>query len=278
MKEADPGTPDQQQRAAPEPVHRAERDECRHHVHDAGDDDIEEDRAHAVAGRAEDLFGVVEDHIDAAPLLQHGKGDADEEDAAHAGGEEVAEVHLPHFFRGDRLLDRGTFRIRRRHRRRCAAGRSRARSTAPFLISQRGLSGMASDPRKNTTAGIATTVNIQRHPSCPFHDMRMNSAVSAIRHGVGEAPVHHLRGEHADDDRELIQRHQSPTHMRRCDLGDVHRRQCAGHADRNASGDAPDDERGETPGPAGQDGGDGEQRRRQQEQAFPAEPVAHCLP
>ena len=48
----------------------------------------------------------------------------------------------------------------------------------PDLASQRGLSGINRVPRKNTTAGTTTAVNIQRHPRCPFQDMRIKAAVA----------------------------------------------------------------------------------------------------
>src|SRR5271170_5621029 len=45
--------------------------------HNTGNDDVKEDTRERVAGGREDLFGVVEDNIDTAPLLQHREGDAD---------------------------------------------------------------------------------------------------------------------------------------------------------------------------------------------------------
>ncbi len=54
----------------------------------------------------------------------------------------------------------------------------RAASTLPFFISQRGLSGTNNMPRKKTSAGPAVNPNIQRHPCCPNHEVRMNSSLA----------------------------------------------------------------------------------------------------
>ena len=53
------------------------------------------------------------------------------------------------------------------------------------FTSQRGLSGIMRDPAKNAADGSATTVNIQRHPSCPFHEARINSVEAPS--GTGSA-------------------------------------------------------------------------------------------
>jgi hypothetical protein len=47
-----------------------------------------------------------------------------------------------------------------------------------LTASQRGLSGTNSAPRKKTSDGAVTAVNIQRQPNCPFHDWRIASAVA----------------------------------------------------------------------------------------------------
>src|SRR5258708_25863316 len=59
----------------------------------------------------------------------------------------------------------------------------RALSVAPLAASQRGLSGIMNIPMKNRVAGIAVTPNIQRHPTCPFHEFKISLAV-AVR-GTG---------------------------------------------------------------------------------------------
>lgn len=67
-----------------QPVDEADGDEGEDQVDRAGDDDVEEDAAHAVARGGEDLIGVVEDDVDAAPLLVDGQDDADDEHLGQA--------------------------------------------------------------------------------------------------------------------------------------------------------------------------------------------------
>src|SRR5260370_29451594 len=65
----------------------------------------------------------------------------------------------------------------------------RALSVAPLAASQRGLSGIMNIPMKNRVAGIAVTPNIQRHPTCPFHEFKISLAVA----GGGKGPaVNHV--------------------------------------------------------------------------------------
>src|SRR5260370_15737409 len=54
----------------------------------------------------------------------------------------------------------------------------RALSVAPLAASQRGLSGIMNIPMKNRVAGIAVTPNIQRHPTCPFHEFKISLSVA----------------------------------------------------------------------------------------------------
>ena len=68
MEQADPGAAHQQQDTPPEMIHGLDGHKSEHQQNDPGDDDVKQDRADAVTGLAENLFGVVEDHVDAAPL------------------------------------------------------------------------------------------------------------------------------------------------------------------------------------------------------------------
>ena len=62
-------------------------------------------------------------------------------------------------------------------------------------------------------------------------------------------PVDELRREDADDDGQLVDRHQPAAHLRRRDFGDVHRREVRGQADGHAAQHAPGDEDGEAAAP-----------------------------
>src|SRR5260370_32532074 len=54
-----------------------------------------------------------------------------------------------------------------------------ALSVAPLAASQRGIAGIMNVPMKNKVVGIAVTPNIQRHPTCPFHEFKMSAALAA---------------------------------------------------------------------------------------------------
>ena len=54
----------------------------------------------------------------------------------------------------------------------------RARSLAPFLTSQRGLSGTKNMLTKNSSDGTAVRANIHRQPAWPYQDVRMNSSLA----------------------------------------------------------------------------------------------------
>ena len=79
---ASPAEPTSISGLRPQPVDEPDGDEGEDQVDRAGDDDVEQDVADAVAGGREDLLGVVEDDVDAAPLLEDGQDDADDEDLA----------------------------------------------------------------------------------------------------------------------------------------------------------------------------------------------------
>src|SRR5260370_12325487 len=64
----------------------------------------------------------------------------------------------------------------------------RALLVAPLAASQRGLSGIMNIPMKNRVAGTAVTPNIQRHPTCPFHEFKISLSV-AVR-GKGPPDRH----------------------------------------------------------------------------------------
>ena len=71
-----PAAAEKHQRATANAIDEAEREQRENEVDRAGDDDVEENAADAVAGAAIDVFGVVEDDVDAAPLLQDGERDS----------------------------------------------------------------------------------------------------------------------------------------------------------------------------------------------------------
>jgi len=95
------------------------RNQSEQQVDGAGDDDVEQDVSDAVARVAIDLLRVIEEHVDAAPLLQHGQGYADQQWAAQGGREQFEHAGLRHLrFAGDGSLNGEYLRGRRRlHRR-----------------------------------------------------------------------------------------------------------------------------------------------------------------
>ncbi len=90
VRERDAGATDEHERPAAKTIHHAEGDQGADQVDGAGDHDIEQDAVDVVAGAAVDLFGVVEDDVDAAPLLQHGEEDADGQHLAQARNQQRA--------------------------------------------------------------------------------------------------------------------------------------------------------------------------------------------
>ena len=71
--------PKQHEKAAADAVDKEHGEQGEDEIDGAGDDDVEQDVVHAVAGAAIDLFRIVEEDVDAAPLLQHRQADADEQ-------------------------------------------------------------------------------------------------------------------------------------------------------------------------------------------------------
>jgi len=67
--------------------------------------------ADGVAGGGEDVFGVVEDDVEAAPLLEGGEDHADEDDHEELGFEEVAEADVSDFFGGEGAANVGHFEL-----------------------------------------------------------------------------------------------------------------------------------------------------------------------
>ena len=93
-------------------------------------------------------------------------------------------------------------------------------------------------------------MNIQRQPNWPFHDWRMTAAVAPSGTFCGNQPVDDLGRKDAEDDRQLVDRHQPPADVGGRDLRNVHRRQIRGQADGHAADDPPGhepDERGAQP-------------------------------
>ena len=63
----------------------ARRNEREDHVDRAGDDDVEENVGDLVSGCGKDLLRIVEDHVDAAPLLQNREHNAEQQALCHSG-------------------------------------------------------------------------------------------------------------------------------------------------------------------------------------------------
>ena len=72
-----PAQPNSISRGRPQRSTVRQGDEGERQVDHAGDDDEQQDRVHAKTGLFEDVLGVIEQHVDAAPLLQHGQRAAD---------------------------------------------------------------------------------------------------------------------------------------------------------------------------------------------------------
>src|SRR5579859_1997416 len=63
-------------------------------VNGAGDHDVEEYIVGSVAGAAIDLGSIVEENVDASPLLQRSKGDAHKQDLPEGGEQKLAPREL----------------------------------------------------------------------------------------------------------------------------------------------------------------------------------------
>jgi hypothetical protein len=84
----------------------------RRQIHRAGPGDVLEHARNVIAGGAEDLLGVIEDDVDAAPLLEHREHHAEHKHLAHLRLQQVREAHPLDFFACQRGLDVGDRRIR----------------------------------------------------------------------------------------------------------------------------------------------------------------------
>ena len=84
MRNADPDTARQHERTPAPPVHDRHGDEREEKVDRAGNHDIQHDLVRTQPGRAVHLFRIVEQDVDAAPLLQYRKHNADEQNLARA--------------------------------------------------------------------------------------------------------------------------------------------------------------------------------------------------
>src|SRR6266567_3881633 len=76
--------------AAPEAVDEDHGEHGEDEVNCAGDDDVEKYIVGSVAGATIDFGGVVEEDVDAGPLLEHSEGDANKEDLAECGKKKLA--------------------------------------------------------------------------------------------------------------------------------------------------------------------------------------------
>src|SRR4029077_2376188 len=85
-------------------IHQTHGDECKNQVHRAGDDNIEKNIRNFEAGGGKDLLGIVEDDVDATPLLENREDNPDEERLSNAGLEQLSELRffcLIHYGRPD---------------------------------------------------------------------------------------------------------------------------------------------------------------------------------
>ena len=179
----------------------------------------------AVPGVLEDLLGIIEDHVDSAPLLKHGQHHAEKQHLRQPGIEQFPEID-PLGFIGQRAFDLG------HGGRGIAFAPDAAQDVASGLASrrrlssQRGLSGTKNMPRKKRADGTAVRPNIHRQHVVPYQESRMNSA-SVAASGMLPRPRSQLviwASKHAADDRELIDGNQPAAHSRRRNFGDIHRR------------------------------------------------------
>ena len=85
MRYANATTADQHQRTTSLPIDDSHRDQGEEEVDGACDDNIEKDLIGAKPRCAKNLFRVVEENIDAAPPLQYGKHNPDDQYHPYAG-------------------------------------------------------------------------------------------------------------------------------------------------------------------------------------------------
>src|ERR1039457_7069630 len=90
MGDADPDAAGKHHDAAAKAVYENHGEQGEDEVNGAGDDDVEEYIVGSVAGAAIDFGGVVEEDVDAGPLLEHSEGDANKEDLAECWKKKLA--------------------------------------------------------------------------------------------------------------------------------------------------------------------------------------------
>jgi len=170
-------TSEQHQRPPPNSIHQAECHQRKRQIDRAGNYNVEQNAADSITGPAVDLFRIVENNIDPAPLLQHGQRNSDRQYLQNAWSQQFSQCNPP-----SASLPSAAWISARICAPYCSppmrASIRRACSFSPFFASHRGLSGINNAVTKKMTAGMATTVNIHRQPYCPFHDLRIISAVA----------------------------------------------------------------------------------------------------
>jgi len=215
---ARPPGADQHEDSAAELVDREDNHEREEQVHHARDHDIEHDPTNAVSGGFEHLLGVVEDHVDAAPLLEDGQEDAKADDPQEPGLDKIAEVDACNLVGGQRCFDVRQFGlgvllfvgvgldeldIRQR-----VLDRSQGRRVDDFQ--RRGL------------LPLQVEVPLAGHGPDRGRFVEQQPDLVGRRHGFDDLPIDDLRGQDADHDGQLIDRHKPAAHGGRRDFGDVH--------------------------------------------------------
>jgi hypothetical protein len=153
------GRPDEQQGAPADLVHQQDGDHGEHRVDDAEVDGHAHRRSDLVAHEADDGCAEVDDGVDAEDLLEHGEGDADDEQGRIRGGQSLRSLAACSDLAKSSISwssssTSPSLRVR--------PSTSFAPSFFPSWTSQRGVCGTTTMPTANAIPGAAPKPSIQR--------------------------------------------------------------------------------------------------------------------
>ena len=176
------GGADEQQEATAAAVDGRKREHGEDYIDGAGDDDIEEDAGDLVAGGGEDLLRIIEDNVDAAPLLKHGEHKAEYQRAGNTRLSEFAAQGNAASLTAD-LLEIVHNLAGVTPRPRAAPGDAAPVRCGPGSPTIAGFQGTKNVAMRKSSEGTAVTPNIQRQAAWPFQERRISAGGAARAQG-----------------------------------------------------------------------------------------------
>jgi hypothetical protein len=270
--DGNPGEADAQQRLSSEPVDQQDRQYGEHEVDQAHENRLDERGVRPDAGLLEDDGRVEEDGVDPRDLLEYADHYADREHEAHGGHEQVAyRTLLQVRVASDARPDLGQLD------RRCIASRRQLHDGKSFRFA-----AFHDEPARALRHEEET--DEVEHRRQRLQSEHPPPRVLAEGQGLGPARVRLPQSQDQvvreegdgdpDDDVQLVERDHAPAHVRRRELGDIHRRDDQRRTHGQAAEHPRCDEQRVGRGQRRSHGGDAIENGRGEENGAPSEPVA----